>query len=253
MNIKDMEITFERDIPSRRLIVKYKKTPIAEASLVDKNSLFDIPKNRECFELTFSFRDGRTVMHDIAKYVVPDLPYLDQFGISVTEDGTHFFIQSWENGLFCFDMLSGELKWHHKKKKASHLIILHDVVVCQHRTECVVSLDLLTGAVRKRIPLSWDSTFLAVNDNRYLIGPKRGKHQIIDEYFNIITSIPCKDFNPNNFRTFIILEVNPAPNGIEICGFEYTETDGNNMDKHRFSRIVPCNLRQGTVLCPDGK
>jgi len=227
-----MEFQLEGPWYERYLTVKYKTTPIAEARLESNSS-----------KLTFTYRNGQVITHDITKHVIPSTAYLDQFGISLSEDGTLFFIQSWQKGLFCFDMHSGKLKWHHKLKKAYNLVVLRDTVVCRFAEQCVMELDISTGQMRNRIPLGPETDFLTIGDTRYLIGPKRMKYQIIDENLNIIASIPYESFNPNDYRTFIINRADSVPGGIEIHGFEYEEL--KEKPKHyRFSRIVPCDLQE---------
>ena len=231
MNVKDMDTYFDGDIWHRVLHVKYKNGPITEALVEDNPS-----------KLTFFFCDGRVLSHNIAKKFDLNSAFISQFGISVSEDAALFFIQSWGKGLFCFDMQTGDLRWHYKLKRAYNLVVLPDVVICRFMENCVMSLDILTGEMRNRIPLGYSTKFVPINDNRYLIGPKHGKYYIIDENLSNITTLRSEDLNPNNYETFLLLEANAVPEGIEIHGFERPYGAKGSEKDDRFSRTVSCIL-----------
>ena len=226
MNKKDMEIKYAQKI----LSVQYKR------GVIHRSQLDDVSK-----DITFFFRDGRTLTHDTTKHITPECVYLSQFGISVTEDGKYFFIQSWEKGLFCFSVQTGACMWHHKRKRAYHLVTLENAVVCHFYGDGVLVLDLLSGDAQKRIPLGAEADFWALDDTHYMIGLKRGKYHIIDEGLNLLSTIPYQSANPSGFKTFIILKAGIVSDGIAISGFEYS---GNikNVEESRFTRKIEMTI-----------
>lgn len=79
MNKGDMDI----DYANRILTVHYKRGEVSSCELDDVSK-----------RIIFRFKNGKEVVHDITDYVVPCGVYLSQFGISATENGEFFFIQS---------------------------------------------------------------------------------------------------------------------------------------------------------------
>ena len=42
--------------------------------------------------------------------------YIYQFGVAASFDGEYIFIQTWENGLLCVDVYTGEIVWRTDRK-----------------------------------------------------------------------------------------------------------------------------------------
>lgn len=190
--------------------------------------------------ITFELRDGRIIEHVINDHILPNPSYLKQFGISISENGEYFFIQSWEKGLFCFHMQDGSLLWHYKTKHAYDLVVRKNHIVCLFFGLCVSVIEISSGKMVSRFPLSSYSTcFVPITDERYIVGPKRGKYLILDENLSIVSSIPIETFNPRGCTTFLLLQAYFTPDGLLISGFEhFGEDNTGNMEQNRFYRLV---------------
>lgn len=203
-------------------------------------------------EIIFHMRDGKEMCLDITDIIFPDISYLKQFGISVTNDGKYFFIQDWKTGLYCFKLQSGTLVWHCKQKKAYDLVVRENSVICHFFEKSIVAFDIESGNELSCYPLGINKIFLPITDDYYLIGPKNGKYLVIDGELKIVYRIPYQHMNPHLLDTFIINKACMADGGIQISGFEYileefmdairNKTCDNNDDTFRFSRFVAVDL-----------
>lgn len=158
MNLHDMTCT----VKDHTLEILYAHGP-AEKAVVDRFTGI----------ITFHMRDGRTIYADTTKYVFPETSYLQQFGIGITEDGKLFFIQSWEKGLFCFEVESELLRWHYKRKKAYNLVVGKSSVICRFFDHSIEKLDIATGEVIACIPMGYGTNFHVLTTNLFLVGPQQ--------------------------------------------------------------------------------
>ena len=191
-------------------------------------------------KITFELRDGRVLEHNVSNHVFPEPSYLEQFGISISEDGAYFFIQSWGRGLFAFHMEDGALAWQYKLKHAHHLVARKNHVVCLFFGLCVTMIDIATGGLSARFPLSsYNAGLWPVTDDRYLVGPKRGKYFVLNEKLEIVTCIPQGAFNPKGCTTFLLRRAEFTEGGLLISGCEYFEEDNaGDMEQNSFCRII---------------
>lgn len=233
MNKKHMACSYE----DGQLTITYLIGPVAFAIVKDISG-----------EIIFHMRSGTEICLDVTEILFPDVGFLNQFGISITHDGKYFFLQSWESGLYCFELETGSLQWHCKQKKAYDLVVTKDNVVCRFFDKCITVLDIQLGKPLVHYPLGCDKIFLPITDDFYLVGPQRGKYHIIDEGARKIYRIPYELMNPHLFDNFIINDVSFVTGGIEIVGFEYNlkgfmdatkcKPLDNGIDMYRFSRFI---------------
>ena len=232
MNRKNMKMSMD----DGKLTILYDCGVIQKVSLKDRTGY-----------ISFEFYNGERFFCDVSAHILPETIYLQSFGISVTDDGSCFFIQSWEKGLFCFALPSGELLWRSKKRRAKHIVLLPDRVICWFYEQCVDAMDICSGEVLAHYPLGYATDFLPLSDDFYLAGPKRGKYYVLDHQLEVREVITYQQLNPALLDTCQIVDAVAAPGGITISGFEYMDDSyreqnllGNkNMEQYRFSRFVP--------------
>ena len=197
--------------------------------------------------ISFYRRNGECLFFDVSKHIRPNAVYLKSFGISIAEDGSCFFIPSWEKGLFCFALPSGELLWRSKKRHANHVITLSDRVICRFCDQCVDAMDIHSGEVLSHYPLGYNTQFLPVNEYFYLAGPKRGKYYVLDHKLEVREVVDYQRLNPALLDTCNIVNADYSPGGMTISGFEYMNDyydaqwlmGNKDMEQYRFSRFVP--------------
>lgn len=159
---------------------------------------------------------------DISNDVTLSTAYNAQFGITLSDDGHFFFIQSWEDGLFGFEVESGKLIWRHKETRAYNLVANGSVLICRFYNHHLRILDMATGDVVSNYPLRDNSVFLPLCDNCYLVGPKRGKYIMLDDQFLEIKKLPCQFLNPYALENFIIHKAIIEGGNLVITGVEYS-------------------------------
>lgn len=206
MNIKDMQITLK----DHQLWIEYSAGMVASA-------MADAQTN----EITFMFRDGRKFCINVSCYVEIDTVYLKQFGLTVTSSGEIFFVQSWEQGLFCFDTTRGTLLWHNERKKAYELVVLKEIVVCRFLNQCIEVIDIRKGNTISHYPLGSNAIFIPIDDEHYLVGPKRDIYRVLDYNLEETIKLSSKLLNPSRFDTFIIRDAQFTNDGMQIRGVEY--------------------------------
>ena len=202
--------------------------------------------------VTFYDRDNKDSSVDVSRYLDIEHSYQSQYGVSLTDDGKFFFLQSWKSGLFCFELETGLLVWHCKRKKPCELVVRDKTVICRFMDQCVDAFNVETGELVAHYPLGYDTIFRPLDDDYYLVGPKRGKYLILSGYLREIAVIPYALLNPKMFDTFIVNEACFAAGGISISGFEYSgashsiaiksRTLNDFIENSRFTRYVAIDL-----------
>lgn len=208
MNIHNMTIFQD----GRNMLVEYDCGPIVKAfTNCDKKTIM------------FYYFDRPPVAVDVSVVSEISFAYNSQFGITLTDDGTLFFIQNWETGLYCFETATGNLKWHHKRKHAFETATKGNLVFCRFLDECLCVIDTNTGCISKRYPMGYGTILEVLSDDYFLSGPKRNKYELLDWNLQIIERIPSKVLNPKELESFIIQKALLTGNIITISGVEYSD------------------------------
>lgn len=189
--------------------------------------------------ILFFFRDNKFVECNISQTVEINVPYNSQFGISITNNGQFFFIQSWEKGLFCFDVRTSKLIWHINQKRAYDLAVRDKSVICRCYNQFLSLIDIESGKVTLKYPLRYDSVFCPISDDYFLVGPKRNKYIILDGELNEVVKIPVTQLNPHSHENFIIHKVDFTTEGISMEGVEYSNIMLSNARKTKsINRLI---------------
>lgn len=234
MNIHDMRNTMQ--YPT--LSVTYLRGCVQKAIMEDCTGI-----------LTFCF-PGQQITCDVSKHILPEIVYMEQFGITVTEDGQYFFVQSWEKGLFCFHLPTGELAWHNKRKRAFELVVKDGRAICRFMDQRVEVMGITSGQVVASYPLGEGTLFFPLDDDHYLTGPKRGKYHVLDRDLQVREIVLPSQLDPEGMDHFLLVDAVRCRDGMQISGFEYMQAyyDAQrakgirDMDQYRFSRFVPLYL-----------
>lgn len=86
--------------------------------------------------VTVSFRDSSEARWE-CKYFDA---YNQQFGVSVSHDGSKVFAQTWEMGVLCFDSRTGERLWKTKSRRGVTTLVVNENTLCVHRHEYALQL-----------------------------------------------------------------------------------------------------------------
>lgn len=148
--------------------------------------------------------------------------YHAQYGISISEDHSCFFIGSWTKGLYCCDINTGKMLWRYHLKHCNEVYTYKDYLVVGFREIGLRKLSY-DGNEIERYAITTEQIFSKLEDPYVFVGPRRGKYFVIDtRTMNEVHSIPESAIT-NYGDTLIILDVSGTPDEIHIVGFENHE------------------------------
>ncbi len=171
--------------------------------------------------------------------------YTDQFGIAVSNDGERIFLQTWENGLFCFDARTGAQIWRTKSKRGvTNTFVLDDTILCQQHDWALQLLNIKTGEVvtEKRVT-SWGFTAI---DHRYIVCQvKARKWELIEAAsLKTILSYSSKEFTDGH-EDYCVNRIERGENGtLRVFGFKNVYDESENPPK-----ILPNLEFSATINC----
>jgi hypothetical protein len=170
-------------------------------------------------EITVHFTSGETAQWQ-CKWAEPG--YLSQFGIAASADGRYVFIQTWENGLFCFCSRTGQILWRTESKRGiTNIYANQDTLLCHQHERSLQLLDIHTGKVlqEKRPATAWGFTAL---DHRYILCQVTAKRwEIINaQTLETVEAFTHKDFTGDH-ADYCIRDIALSEDGtIEVHGFK---------------------------------
>lgn len=169
--------------------------------------------------LTVHFSNGETAQWE-SQLVEPG--YLSQFGIAITANGAHLFVQTWENGLFCLSSRTGEMVWRTESKRGiTNIFVNEDTVLCHQHERALQLLEIHTGKVlqEKRPATAWGFTAL---DHRYILCQVTARRwEIIDaQTLDTVETFTHNDFT-NGHTDYCIRDIVLTTDGsIQVSGFK---------------------------------
>ncbi len=124
------------------------------------------------------FRDGTVSSFEIIKSANSSLlVYVQQYGVTVTEDGRYLFFQIWEGGLYCFETRTGKQMWRSPIGRVRNILLSGDKLLAER---CDVGIEILSVATGEKIGFiscRYDEfTVNRLNNEYFIYGPKKGKY-----------------------------------------------------------------------------
>ena len=74
-------------------------------------------------------------------------PYGSFSGLTVSMDGTKFFLQGWENGIRCLDVTNGKTVWKNRIRHTRNLLVSKDSLVAVTGDRKLIAMSVQTGKV----------------------------------------------------------------------------------------------------------
>ena len=185
----------------KRTIVKHAKTIEADSEGAVQNSLDKLNETEE-YVLEIEFVDGRSILYPLPKQFVP--VYMEQYGISVSEDGELFFLQDWyaRGGLSCYEINTGKQIWRLNKRHARETYVDGDYILCffdDTDKGGVARISIKTGEIIKRYPCGGVGSFYKISKDRYLLPPRRNICVISDAELEIFYKVPWSIISKRGF------------------------------------------------------
>lgn len=190
------------------------------------------------------FADG-SICRWTSRYISP---YNSQFGIAVSTDGKYLFVQSWENGLLCFDSRTGEIIWKTKSKRGvTSIFVNENTILCHRREQALQLIDIHTGEVleEKRPATSWG--FTAIDHNHIVCRVTARKWEIIDAGTLAVKQvIPHKDFTGGH-TDYCVNNIKLVDNELVVRGFknvwDETVSPAKMLPDLKFEHRIPVELK----------
>ncbi len=172
-------------------------------------------------------------------------PYQEQYGITISNNC--FFLQSWEKGLFCYHIITGELLWQTRICHAGELFLSEqNYVICFFENYGVAKIDIETGEIIQLFKTSASPCcFWEIGVNRYLLGPIGKKYRILGKDLMTICEIKSNAINPNQFVTCIIHHASLTGNMLNL---EITEYSNEMLPYLQLSNDIPERITRTIYL-----
>jgi len=124
----------------------------------------DKPTAIEC-----KFRDGV-----VSSFTHPknNTAYVRQYGISVTKDGKELFLQTWDDGLYCYETIKGKLLWRSKTNCIGEIAVFDSVIACAQMDKGIEIISIKGGSKIKSIPSNMSNLELKKLDDKNFIYKK---------------------------------------------------------------------------------
>ena len=181
-------------------------------------------------EVIVRLRTGESYSWD-STYI--DVYNFDQFGIGISNDGTLIFVQTWDKGLYCLDVKTGEQIWKTKSRRGITDIFVGDTTITAQLHDYAMQLiDINTGEVlkEKRPCTAWGFTTL---DHRHIVCQVTArKWEIIEaETLEVKETFTHKEFTGGH-TDFCINHISLCEDGnIRVAGFQNVWDDSEKPPK----------------------
>ena len=195
------------------LINYYSNGPI-ESLKVEYGKFDNTLKKDRPSKIIITFKDGSVYCWET---IYIDYYNVGQYGIAVSNDGTKVFAQTWENGMFCFDLKTGDKIWKTKSRRGITNVFVGDntITVILHNYSMQV-LDIDTGEVLIEKRPCTAHGFKTLN-NKYIVCQVTARRWELIEAETLETkeTFKHKEFT-NNHTDYVVNHVSLCENG-DIC------------------------------------
>lgn len=128
-------------------------------------------------QISVHFTDGTVSSWECT----PISGYNLQFAVAIDEEGTRMFVQTWESGLYCFDLKTGKQLWRTKSRAGITSVHVCKNTLCCHKHEKALQLlDIQTGELlaERKPAAAW--SFRSIDRKRIVCQVTAKRREIID-------------------------------------------------------------------------
>ena len=159
-----------------------------------------------------------------------------------------FFVQTWEKGLFCFDLKSGNMLWHNSTIHAEDVFLASpNTIICFFRNFGIKIIEIVSGKELATFTIKTDAAgFWRASEKRFLVGPIRHFYYLIDEKLLPKYKVKESIINSDNDDYFILHDaslVDDATLKVTITACSYSKLDdwihtGADRPLERSQRVI---------------
>jgi hypothetical protein len=163
--------------------------------------------------------------------------YQRQYGLSLSLDGQVLYVQSWERGLYAYDVRNGKRLWRAKLTRVLRVAVLENSLVCMISGNGLRRLNPATGDIIEKHLCGEAKVFFLPNKQAFY-GPYRRLWKLIAlDNFSTLAECADRDINVHQTLLFVVSEVHIESNQLKLLGFEGDGTSAYE-DPKPFVRIV---------------
>lgn len=164
-----------------------------------------------------------------------------QYGTPISPDGKYVFIGTWEYGLFCHDLETGQVIWKQGPGKVRTIVVGGDFLFVEMCDRGMYVRDLKSGELVKEFKMSSINKLKRLSPTELFAGPRNSKYYIYSiPTLELKQEIKLKALNVNQCLSYIILDVFYRDNTLFVKGWEqYRHGNYQDADQVWFEREVP--------------
>jgi hypothetical protein len=166
--------------------------------------------------------------------------YNSQYGIPISKEHMKLFVSSWEQGLFCYDAITGDLVWQLKMPRITKVFIFSDYVITQKYGESILKVDIRTGEVINQLRGKSIECFFNVTGNLLFVGRINRAFCLLDaDQFRVVKKYNEMLINPRQCLSLLIQSVAIKDHALTIEGLEqYSNKNFSSKEQYRFTRLI---------------
>jgi len=189
-------------------------------------------------------RDGYCkILNDDSEVVfsfqtIYSLGFNNQYSTPISD--SKLYIGNWENGLYCYEIKSGNLLWKKGPGKVRQIEVFKDFLFIEMCDRGIYKRNKETGELLEMEKISAIESFYRISGDEIIAGPKYNKYSIFRlPELSISYEIPLKNLNYNNSLSFIIQKCIKLDSTLLLNGWEeYPERDYSKKGNTKFERKI---------------
>lgn len=147
--------------------------------------------------------------------------YNAQYGTPISTDGKAVFIGTWEYGLFCYSLETGELLWKQKPGGVRRIIVCDDLLFIEMKGRGIYTRQAAAGELVNVIKMPAVNMVIPLRSQEVFVGTYKGKYSIHRlPSFEVIHQIEPGALNINNSLSFLLAHVYYEGDTLMITGIE---------------------------------
>jgi hypothetical protein len=167
--------------------------------------------------------------------------YQRQYGLSLSADGQALYIQSWERGLYAYDVRSGKRLWRTKLARVLRVAVLENSLVCTISGKGLRRLNPATGEVVEK-HLCGEAKVVFLPNKQAFYGPYRQRWKLIAlDNFSTLAEYADRDINVHQSLSFVVSEVQIESNHLKLLGFQSNGASAYE-EPEPFVRVIPLTV-----------
>lgn len=167
--------------------------------------------------------------------------YNELIGAPLSADGRLLFVSSWERGVSCYDVCSGERIWREGPGRARKLFVVDDRLVVEMVSRGIYVRFCSSGKLVKLVTMTTMQCMFRPHPSRLFVGPKRNQYYLLGlPELEVRRKIKANVINKNECLSFVITGCKLVDDStLRVGGFEsYPHGVYGDSKTKNFSRKV---------------